>query len=324
MGFCIVNDEKRILLSEEDISLTLEKLNSPSLIEETGTMTYDFGTATFKDMYFDGCAIGVGGAHVYENIHIASTHSIRAVTLVFMLHGELKIGDVVQPYQTLEHNLIFNPGGEDTVTVRKQDGLEVMLVSLSGERFLELAANNGRVLDTLADQVAGGKRICLNEKRNHPITARMLMVLDEIRQCRFSGGMKKLYLQSKMIELLALQCEQQERDDHQQITMSAGDKERLCHARDILLAQLQNPPSLQELSRLVGLNEFKLKNGFKQLFDNTVYGYLQEHRMEHAKRMVIEGQQVSVIADSLGFSSIQHFSGAFRKRFGVSPGKLLR
>jgi AraC-like DNA-binding protein len=186
--------------------------------------------------------------------------------------------------------------------------------------------NNGRVLDKLADNISGGKSICLNRKSNQPITSRMLMVLNEIRSCEFNGSMKKLYLQSKVLELLALQCEQYERvtDLRNSVTaISATDKEKIYHARDILLAQLQEPPSLHELSLMSGLNEFKLKSGFKQVFDNTVFGYLNDYRMESARQLVVEGSRsLTDIADTFGYSSIQHFSNSFRKKFGVSPGKM--
>jgi AraC-like DNA-binding protein len=106
-------------------------------------------------------------------------------------------------------------------------------------------------------------------------------------------------------------------------TISATDKEKIYHARDVLLTRIQEPPSLQELSRLSGLNEFKLKTGFKQVFDNTVYGYLNDHRMEHARQLVLEGHtSLTDIADTYGFSSIQHFSTAFKKKFGMSPVKM--
>jgi AraC family transcriptional activator of pyochelin receptor len=329
MGLQISNDSHEVLFREEDI-FPLHKLHSPSLIEETQRLDKAFGAATFTEMYFDGCHIAIGQAQVYENLHIESTENMAAVSLLFLVHGtietDMEFSGGIRRFSSLEHNLIYNPQDIENASVIKQNNLEMMSLSFSRERFLELAANNGRVLDGLAEKIAGGKAICLNKSSNQPITIKMLGILEEVKHCEFSGGLKKLYLQSKLLELLALQCEQYEqyeRVSESAVIISATDKEKIYFARDILLQRIQNPPSLQELSRLCGLNEFKLKNGFKQVFDNTVYGYLNDHRMLHARRLVLEGStSLTDIADIFGFSSIQHFSTAFKKRFGMSPLKM--
>ncbi|SFE88064.1 transcriptional regulator, AraC family [Chitinophaga sp. CF118] len=333
MGFQITSDSHELLF-QETFQFDVEKMSTPLLIEETQQLKRDFGEATFREMYFDGCHIAVGDAQVYQNLHIFSSDNMDAVSLLFMVHGQVDTNIEgmfgiagKRRFSTLEHNLIYNPFDAENADVIKQEDLEMVMLSFSKERFLELAVNNGRVLDGLADKVAGGKAIYLNKKNNQPITSRMLMILDEIKKCEFNGGLKKLYLQSKILELLALQCEQYERVTELRSsagnTISSTDKEKIYYARDILLAQLQEPPSLQELSRLAGLNEFKLKSGFKQVFDNTVFGYLNDHRMEHARQLVLEGSRsLTDIADTFGYSSIQHFSNSFRKKYGVSPGKM--
>jgi AraC-like DNA-binding protein len=332
MDIQIRNDASEILLREQE-DHPLEKLFSTSLIEEKQHRNYHFAEVSFKEMYFDGYHIAFGGAHVHENIHITTTDQVSTITLMFLLNGQFVTGpDIVKAnvgkrlYQSLEHNLYYNPTPAENTDVEKQHGFEMVTFSFSRERFLELADNNGRVLDRLANHVAGDKGVYLNKKVNAPITTRMLMVLEEIRQCQFTGGVKKLYLQSKVLELLALQCEQYERTEQKRpeaLILSPADKEKLHYVRELLLKSIQDPPSLQELSRQAGLNEFKLKNGFRQLFDNTVFGYLNDHRMEYARKKIIQQQHsLTEIAEQLGFSSIQHFSAAFKKKFGVSPSKI--
>jgi AraC-like DNA-binding protein len=83
------------------------------------------------------------------------------------------------------------------------------------------------------------------------------------------------------------------------------------------------PPTLSELAKAVGINEYKLKKGFKETFGNTVFGYLADTRLELARIELFEKKKsVSQLAFELGYSSIQHFSNAFKKKFGVSPGRL--
>ncbi|WP_343667806.1 AraC family transcriptional regulator [Chitinophaga sp.] len=329
MGVQIRNDINELLLEEEMGDDLQEKLVSTILVEEKQEIKYHFGEAVFRETFFDGYHIFSGDASVYENLHVDSTEAVPAVSLFFMVRGQFNtnVGNERERlFASREHNLFFNPAGVEHAHISKQDGLAVVGMNFSKERFLQLANNNGRVLDMLANNVAGNRPIILNKKSNHPITARMLMILDDIRNCQFQGGHKKLFLQSKVIELLALQCEQQEQAEavrRERFALSAVDRERIYYARDFLLTHMQAPPSLTELSRAAGINEFKLKNGFRLVFDNTVYGYLNDHKMEHARQLLQSpAQSVTQIAEQLGFSSVQHFSTAFRKKFGVSPIKL--
>ena len=90
-----------------------------------------------------------------------------------------------------------------------------------------------------------------------------------------------------------------------------------------MLQHIDLPPSLSELSRIIGINEFKLKKGFKEIFDTTVFGYLSETRLLIAKNdLYNNNKSVSQIAFELGYSSVQHFSNAFKKRFGIAPSKI--
>lgn len=329
MSVQIRNDINELLLEEEMGDDLQEKFVSTKLVEEQQEIKYHFGEAVFRETFFDGYHIFSGDASVYENLHVNATETVPAVSLFFMVRGHFNtnVGHERQRlFGSLEHNLYYNPGGVENAHIVKQENLAVVGMNFSKERFLQLADNNGRILDMLANNVAGNRPIILNKRSNHPITTRMLMILDDIRNCQFQGGHKKLFLQSKVIELLALQCEQQEQAESvrkERFSLSATDKEKIFFARDFLLDHIQSPPSLTELSRAAGINEFKLKNGFRQVFDNTVFGYLNDHKMEHARQLLqAAAQSVTEIAEQLGFSSVQHFSTAFRKKFGVSPLKL--
>ncbi|ASZ13951.1 AraC family transcriptional regulator [Chitinophaga pendula] len=325
-----ISNEVNELLYREDVIVREEMLNSNTIVEERQEFSYEFGTATFDELYFEGIQIVRGAATVKENLHIVASETPSLVTLQFVIKGEFTtdmfgIRKKV-PFGSLEHNLAYAPVETGYVDVNKQDRVELIGLHFTRDRFVQLAENNGPILERLASAIAVDKRICLNEKGNQPITTRMLMVLEEIRTCQFTGGLKKLYLQSKVLEMLALQCQQHENAfgaTKQLLNISAADRERLYYARDILIRHAREPLSLSALARQVGLNEFKLKTGFKQLFGNTVFGYLSDHRLNNARTLLLEGAKtVTEIADELGYASLQHFSNAFRKKFGCSPSKL--
>lgn len=156
-------------------------------------------------------------------------------------------------------------------------------------------------------------------------TSAMQLALNQILQCPYQGMTQRLYLESKALELIALRLEQllnnTEKSSSQPVLQS-DDIDRIYYAREILLSRLDRPPSLLELARRVGLNDYKLKAGFRQMFGTTVFGCLYEYRMEQAQRLLIENQiKIQDLARQMGYASPSRFTAAFKKRFGVTPGK---
>lgn len=147
---------------------------------------------------------------------------------------------------------------------------------------------------------------------------------NQILNCPLSGALGDMYLTGKILEFCAYSFEHIQQD-HQSIhhpKLSAQDINKLNEAKALILANLANPPSLYQLSRLSGLNIRKLNFGFKQLFGCSIAPFIQEQRLQLAYRLLSTGaEQVSTIAWKVGYSPA-HLSTAFRKRFGFSPKTL--
>lgn len=95
---------------------------------------------------------------------------------------------------------------------------------------------------------------------------------------------------------------------------------RLYIAKDVLLKRADCPPSLMELARQVGLNDYLLKRGFRQVFGMTVFGYLQNYRLEKAKQLLAEQKlTVAGVARAVGYASLSSFTHAFQRKFGMNP-----
>lgn len=105
---------------------------------------------------------------------------------------------------------------------------------------------------------------------------------------------------------------------------NAEDREKITKAREVLLQHIGEPLTIKELSRKVAINECYLKKGFKELFGTTIFDFYQSQRMEHAKYLLYEkGLSVTEVSLLLGYSSISHFSTAFKKHTGIKPCELL-
>ncbi len=155
----------------------------------------------------------------------------------------------------------------------------------------------------------------------------MQTALQQILHCPYHGITKQMYLESKVWELMALLIAQELeiRSDQQPVhLLKPDDVDRIHQAKTILLQRLDNPPSLIELARQVGLNDCTLKRGFRQVFGQTAFGLLHDYRLEQARQLLEERRlNVSEIAQAIGFANRSYFAAAFRKKFGVSPREYL-
>lgn len=163
---------------------------------------------------------------------------------------------------------------------------------------------------------------------NGIITSQMQIALQQIWHCPFQGLVKRLYLESKILELIALRLQQQmqaETTKHCHHTLKKGLIDKIHHAKHILECRIDNPPSVLELAQLVGLNHHQLKQGFRQVLGNTVFGYLHNFRMEQARLLLSEGRMnVAEVANSVGYEHLGHFAGAFKQKFGITPSACLK
>lgn len=320
------NDGQGVLY--EDVTLFRREMLLEGAAWET--VTHDcnpFWDMRFSQFYSDGIHMGYCNGHVHEALHITTTEQSPMPGIAFMqqgsvlttAHGEKE----PQQFFSGEHNFFLNPYTAKTSFYKQQQDLKIFVLSFLPERFLALAENTGPVMEGLAESIAGKGASSYKKRQNLPLTPQMYALIESINHSPYQGGLRKLFLQSKALELLALQCAQLgevETRSNPAIKLFPADIRKVHTAREILLHDLQHPPSMTLLARQTGLNTFKLKAGFKQVFGNSVFGYLKNYRLEQARDMIREGgKTITAVAYETGYSTLQHFSNEFRKKFGISP-----
>jgi AraC-like DNA-binding protein len=162
-----------------------------------------------------------------------------------------------------------------------------------------------------------------------PVCSRKRTVLDALLNHSYSGALENIFVNAKVHELLvySIECLVDEKEEGFACKFLADEsgRERIYMARDILLQRIGEPITIKQLSRKVAINECYLKKGFKEVFGTTIFDFYQQQRMEHAKYLLYEkGLSVTDVSALLGYSSISHFSAAFKKHTGLKPCELLR
>jgi AraC family transcriptional regulator len=161
------------------------------------------------------------------------------------------------------------------------------------------------------------------------LCGRTRLVLEALLNHSYIGSLENIFVnaQSQMLLLYSLECmvgEKEVEGFQCKFLANEADREKIVRAREILLSQIGEPLTIKALSRKVAINECYLKKGFKEMFGTTIFDFYQGQRMEHARYLLYEkGLSVTEVSVMLGYSSISHFSTAFKKHTGLKPCELL-
>ncbi|WP_442590425.1 helix-turn-helix transcriptional regulator [Pedobacter sp. AW31-3R] len=161
--------------------------------------------------------------------------------------------------------------------------------------------------------------------QNMHLTPEISAILNSIDNSPHTGFCERLFMESKVIELLMLQISQLKFSQRNSLVnqLKRDALERMYQVREILLSNMDSQLPLRTLAHMVGTNEFNLKKHFKAAFGTTVYGYLIQHKMEKAKAMLLEGEaKVAEVSLKMGYKHATHFTSAFKKYFGYLPTKI--
>ena len=164
----------------------------------------------------------------------------------------------------------------------------------------------------------------LNQKHysENLISNSILIVLNQIIKNDMDNSTRSLLYKAKIYELFSLIFKKTKEIDLDQCPFLNNDEnlKKIAKAKDVILKDIKNPPSLIELSKTIDLSLKNLKKGFKEIYGKPVYKYLFDFKMERAKQLLSNGNlNVNEVSYDLGYSSSSHFIAAFKKKYGITP-----
>lgn len=316
-------DDNGILYRDK---ISAQDFNVQGLKEDWLQIPHPHGEMKMKQWIFDGVRMVYSDGTFTQPVTFDWEGDLEVITLYYNLKGIVSIGDINgTPIQlhTNQQNMFFGSKAEGFMKVDELR-FRSFMIQFNKKAFLRIAGRSADALKFFADQVTSGKTAVFSPV-NLPIDISGQQAIDAILNCKFSDSLKRIFFLSKVMELIVLQAEAHTRSlsGKPRYLKSDYDRERIIFARDYVLQHIDMPPSIPELAKIVGINEFKLKKGYKEIFGSTIFGHLAEARLEQARTLLQESTQpVSEIAFQLGYASVQHFSNAFKKKYGVPPGRL--
>jgi len=219
----------------------------------------------------------------------------------------------VVSFKQAEYNIIFLPKGE-SITITNSGDFELTHIYLTATFFYRYTPKDYSfpLYNLQGTAKLFPKNLYLSPKLKH--------ILNEISVCDFSGNLKNLYTKAKIIELLSLQLAQYEEEKLVPSTLKSVEVEKMIVVKELIENNLNETHTISSLARAAGTNEQYLKQHFKLLFGNTVFGHMLSCKMEKSKEMLLTGKyRITEIAEMVGYKHATHFTSAFKKFFGCLP-----
>lgn len=216
---------------------------------------------------------------------------------------------------------LYNPQRSLPIYLQIHPGSWIVSVIISIKRFHQLFSTEAEFIPFLNKENIDRKHYAQST-----FTPLMTVALYQIMNFNLHSSVKKLYYKAKVYELFSLLFNKPEGTEDESCPFKTDEEEtmKIQQAKDILLKNMAEPPTLQELADEVGLNIKKLKQGFKQVYGDTVYGFLFDYKMEYARKLLDSGTyNVNEVGNRIGYSTASHFIAAFKKKFGTTPKKYL-
>jgi len=260
-----------------------------------------------------------------ENYHVKREISNDLIQFHFCLKGSAQFlfnqGSYVLGLKEEKSLLLYNPQKDLPLDLVLAPNTWVISVIISIKKFHALFSAEADYITFLS---ADNKDKKYYNEGN--ISPSMSIVLSQLFQYNLHPSIKDLYYKGKAYELLSLYFNRTEDPNAEQCPFLIDEDNvlKIRKAKEIIIANMAEPPGLQELADQVGLNLKKLKMGFKQIYGDTVYGFLFDYKMDYARKLLDSGSyNVNEVGLKIGYSTGSHFIAAFKKKFATTPKKYL-
>ncbi|HMR18785.1 MAG TPA: AraC family transcriptional regulator [Sphingobacterium sp.] len=306
-------------------------LNSDLIELEVGLAFGENSTIHGKVSHTDGLLLFDQQVSTYSPLLQHFTFDTDVVVLEFYLEGHRCLsvaGDhVLEMVSEKRHNLRYVKKGNYESVIKPHQGNDIFLLFLSPNYYFKLLHQHSDMHKDFARGVSEQRESFLSVEYL-TMNQDMRTLISNVRTCTRRGSFHRLCLEIKILELLMLQYEQHhalQKSGQVREDLHPSDQEKLYEAKEILDQQFRTPPTIRQLAMMVGVNEFKLKTGFKKTFQTTIHSYVVKKRMQIAYEMMQTDSALLVrqVALEVGYQNPSHFSAAFKEYFGYGPSEMV-
>ncbi|MEM6830974.1 MAG: AraC family transcriptional regulator [Bacteroidota bacterium] len=277
-----------------------------------------FGKGTYEWHSFDGLVIKVLDSAIHQNIVNRGASANAILDLSFLLNGTriIQIEDLSKDlvFESQESYLMYLSGFKRSISYLKERPIKEVKILMS-EAFMKK--------HRLSELGPLSEKYGIENLENHfarPFCPKTSNILAEIVDDKRSGFQKRLFLESKVLELLMLAISQEQRKHPARFSTSSASTRKIYEIRILVSKDLKKSYTIPQLSKISGLNDFYIKNEFKKVFGESLSRYVMRIRMEKARKLLSSTEQsIYLIAEQVGYKNATHFSAAFKRMTGITP-----
>ena len=218
--------------------------------------------------------------------------------------------------------LLYNPQRDLPIHLEVKPNSWLVSVIISIKKFHGLFSQEADYITFLSEDNRDKKYY-----KDGKISPSMAIALNQLVNYNLNQSIRTIYFKAKAYEVLSLYFNRSEDADIEQCPFLVDESNvlKIRKAKDIVISRLAEPPSLQELADEIGLTLKKLKEGFKQIYGDSVFSFLLDYKMEVARKLLESGaHNVNEVGLKVGYSTSSHFIAAFKKKYGTTPKKYVQ
>ncbi|MGB3344698.1 MAG: AraC family transcriptional regulator [Aequorivita sp.] len=230
-------------------------------------------------------------------------------------------GNYVLPIKEENSLLLYNPQQDLPISLSLQKHSWLLSILLPINKFHGLFSTEASYITFLSDENKDRKYY-----KDGRITPSMAIVLNQLMNYNLHPSIKPLYFKGKAYELLSLYFNRPADADVEQCPFLADEENvsKIKMAKEIIISRMAEPPTLQQLADEINLPINRLKEGFRQIYGDSVFSFLFHYKMELARQLLATGaHNVNEVGLKVGYSASSHFISAFKKKFGTTPKKFM-
>ncbi|MXQ54239.1 helix-turn-helix transcriptional regulator [Shimazuella alba] len=271
----------------------------------------------------DGFELIIRDLKMHQSFRLETYQESPLFELGFNLYGDMLFQANHKTYHTHNNQISMSFLHDSFVSLKQSAGDHILTVGIHltesaiHDYFFQFLQDDQQTIDSFFKK---GEARFLQK----PTDIILQVVLQQILQCPYSGNTGKMYLESKALELLTVyfaKYENQNKAIHT-IKWSKSDKEQIEQAKEWIIRHLEDPITIGSISQAIGINDFKLKKGFRELLGTTVFHYIREQRLAKAQQLLIIGEMnVTEVSIAVGYQNPSRFAAVFKNKFGITPSQ---
>ncbi len=215
--------------------------------------------------------------------------------------------------------LLYNPNDELPINLNISEKSKIFILLITVDHFHSIFMKTGQEIPFLTNEN-------INKKfyKDFTLSTNLLKILKECEKYQLNENFKSIYYQAKIHELFVnfFYTPEIKTESHCPFLNNEETVLKIKRAKDILIQNITTPPTIKELAKKIKLSEYKLKEGFKQIYGTTLFSYLLDYKLELSKKL-LKNEKMSVqdVAYEIGYDNPSHFISAFKKKYHITPKK---